>query len=49
MPSNSNLEKNKITNLANPINALDAAKKRYVEAVTNDFFKQKWRLNGWNT
>lgn len=49
MTSNLNLGNNKITNLANPINAFGATNKRYVEAVINDFFKQKWRLNGWNT
>ena len=38
MTGNLNLGNNKITNLANPINALDAPSKRYVEAITNDFF-----------
>ena len=38
MTGNLNLGSDKITNLANAINALDAANKRYVEAVTDDSF-----------
>ena len=38
MSGDLNLVNNKITNVANPINALDVVIKQYAETVTNDFF-----------